>query len=81
MRGERDTTQGELNQLKDELAARDRFIDNLQKQLEEKENGGGDDRALAANLQKVINGWDNQSKNTRDWTKANQLISELKNLI
>lgn len=38
MRGERDTAKSELNQLKDELAARDRFIDNLKSQLEETRN-------------------------------------------
>lgn len=61
----------------------------LQQQIEEnsilkselRKIGGSDDRALAANLQKIISQWQKQSKQTRDWTKANQLISELKNLI
>lgn len=37
MREERDTAKSELNQLKEELAARDKFIVNLQAQLGEKE--------------------------------------------
>jgi len=32
-------------------------------------------------LKTLIKGWKRQAKNTRDWTKANQLISELENLL
>ncbi len=34
----------------------------------------------AQSLKTLIKSWKQQSKSTRDWTKANQLISELENL-
>lgn len=39
MREERDTALSELSNTKDELAARDKYLDHLQSQLEEKEKG------------------------------------------
>lgn len=46
--------------------------------------GGGDgnsDRVLAQSLKNLIGDFKKQSKPTRDWTKANQLISELEKII
>lgn len=35
----------------------------------------------AQSLKTLIKSWKQQSKSTRDWTKANQLISELENFL
>lgn len=36
---------------------------------------------LTQDLKILIKGWKRQAKATRDWTKANQLISELENFL
>lgn len=67
-----------------ELTATQNAIANLKRELEEKE------RAIATHpnspqntqdLKTLIKGWKRQAKSTRDWTKANQLLSELENFL
>lgn len=84
----------ELDQVREE---RDSQINNLQSQLEAKDQVLGrltaDNQRLQdeaskctpvqspGNLKQLIKSWRKQSKQTRDWTKANQLLSELEKLI
>lgn len=80
----------ELNQLRDELAARDKFIDNLESEIKRKDGAIQNLAALdqksgignrESALTKLLKEWQKQSKATRDWTKANLLLGELEKLI
>lgn len=56
-------------------------LDKAEAELVKGDEPETDNDRVLASLKKIINQWRRESKNTRDWTKCNQLISELKNLI
>ncbi|MBE9144928.1 hypothetical protein, partial [Planktothrix mougeotii] len=72
MREERDAIKSELNQLKDELAARDGFIDNLKSQLEEKKTAIA---TLKTELKKLE---DNLAEATRNETFLSEELQRFK---
>ncbi|MFM6355011.1 hypothetical protein [Planktothrix sp.] len=96
MRGELEKKDKEINNYRIDLLNKDEEIREKEKTILELENlivsaknnnDVGDTPSNPASpqntqgLKTLIKGWKRQAKNTRDWTKANQLISELENLL